>query len=165
VTPYLTIIAAIDFRNGIGINNALPWYLPEDLAYFKCITFGKTVIMGRKTFESIGRPLLHRRNIVVTRDPNWYHGEVEITSSLSKATAISGSTEGFIIGGAEIYAAAIHLAQRLIITEIQHSFKCDSFFPIYDSSQWQEISRENHYSEVNNFKYSFVVYHRRSLIS
>jgi dihydrofolate reductase len=165
VTSNITIIAATEIHNGIGIGNSLPWYLPEDLAHFKRTTSGKIIVMGRKTFESIGHPLIHRRNIVVTRDPMWYRRDVEITSSLSKAIAKASGSEIFVIGGAEIYAAAIHLAQRLIITEIQKNFRCDSFFPVYDSRQWKEVSRENHYSKVNGFKYSFVIYQRHFLIS
>lgn len=162
MTSRLTIIVATDARNGIGINNTLPWHLPEDLAHFKRTTSGHPIIMGRKTFESIGRPLPGRRNIVITRNPDWRHDGVEGVSSLAAAAALAGDAEAFIIGGAEIYAAAQPLTQRLIVTEIKHSFDCDAFFPARDPQQWEEISRENHHSDANDFDYSFVVYQRRS---
>jgi dihydrofolate reductase len=160
MTPRLTIIVATDARNGIGIRNTLPWHLPEDLAHFKRTTSGHPIIMGRKTFESIGRPLPQRRNIVITRNPGWRHDGVESAPSLAAAAAMVGDAEAFIIGGAEIYAAAQDLTQRLIVTEIQHSFDCDAFFPVRDARQWQEISRETHHSEANGFDYAFVVYQR-----
>jgi len=116
MTSRLTIIVATDARNGIGINNTLPWHLPEDLAHFKRTTSGHPIIMGRKTFESIGRPLPARRNIVITRNPDWRHDGVESVSSLAAAAALVGDAEAFIIGGAEIYAAAQPLTQRLIVT-------------------------------------------------
>ena len=161
MTSSLTIIVATDANNGIGIRNTLPWRLPEDLAHFKRTTSGHAVIMGRKTFESIGRPLPNRRNIVITRNPAWRHEGVESAPSLAAAAELAGDAEAFIIGGAEIYAAAQDLAQRLIVTEIRHSFDCDAFYPARDALQWQEISRENHHSEANGFDYAFVVYQRR----
>lgn len=162
MTSRLTIIVATDARNGIGINNTLPWHLPEDLAHFKRTTSGHPIIMGRKTFESIGRALPARRNIVITRNPDWRHDGVESVSSLAAAAALVGDAEAFIIGGAEIYAAAQPLTQRLIVTEIQQSFDCDAFFQARDPQQWQEISRETHHSDANGFDYAFVVYQRRA---
>lgn len=161
MTSRLTIIVATDANNGIGIRNTLPWRLPEDLAHFKRTTSGHAIIMGRKTFESIGRPLPQRRNIVITRNADWRHDGVESAPSLAAAAALVGDAEAFIIGGAEIYAAAQDLVQRLIVTEIRHSFDCDAFYPARDPLQWQEISRENHHSEANGFDYAFVVYQRR----
>jgi dihydrofolate reductase len=160
MTTRLTIIVATDAHNGIGIRNTLPWRLPEDLAHFKRTTSGHPIIMGRKTFESIGRPLPQRRNIVITRNPGWRHDGVESAPSLAAAAALVGDAEAFIIGGAEIYAAAQELTQRLIVTEIQHSFDCDAFYPARDPLQWQEVSRENHHSAANGFDYAFVVYQR-----
>jgi dihydrofolate reductase len=133
----LTLIVATDRNNGIGINNTLPWRLPEDLAFFKRITSGHAIIMGRKTFDAIGRPLPNRRNIVVTRNTAWAHAGVETTNSLDQAVAIAGEDEVFIIGGAQIYRDAISLADRLIVTEIDADFACDAFFPPVDPAQWQ----------------------------
>jgi dihydrofolate reductase len=159
----LTLIVATDRNNGIGVNNTLPWRLPEDLAFFKRITSGHVIIMGRKTFDAIGRPLPNRRNIVVTRNPAWVHAGVETTNSLDQAVAIAGEGEGevFIIGGAQIYRDAISLADRLIVTEIDAEFACDAFFPPVDPAQWQLESRETHHSESNGWDYSFVMYRRR----
>ena len=157
----LTLIVATDRNNGIGINNTLPWRLPEDLAFFKRITSGHAIIMGRKTFDAIGRPLPNRRNIVVTRNTAWAHAGVETTNSLDQAVAIAGEDEVFIIGGAQIYRDAISLADRLIVTEIDAEFACDAFFPPVDAAQWQLESRETHHSESNGWDYSFVMYRRR----
>ena len=157
----LTLIVATDRNNGIGINNTLPWRLPEDLAFFKRITSGHAIIMGRKTFDAIGRPLPNRRNIVVTRNPAWAQAGVETTNSLDQAVAIAGEGEVFIIGGAQIYRDAISLADRLIVTEIDAAFACDAFFPPVDPAHWQIESRETHHSESNGWDYSFVMYRRR----
>ena len=158
---HLTIVVATDSRRGIGIHNKLPWHLPEDLAFFKRITSGHPIIMGRKTFESIGRPLPNRRNIVITRNPGWKHEGVETAASLAEASALTGDTETFIIGGAQIYAEALPSTQRLIVTEIGKTFDCDAFFPQVDPAVWKEISRETHHSEANGFDYAFVVYERK----
>ena len=157
----LTLIVATDRNNGIGINNTLPWRLPEDLAFFKRLTSGHAIIMGRKTFDAIGRPLPNRRNIVVTRNPAWEHAGVETANSLDHAVEIAGEGEVFIIGGAQIYCDAIALADRLIVTEIDAAFACDTFFPEVDPAQWQTESRETHHSESNGWDYSFVMYRRR----
>ena len=157
----LTIIVATDKQGGIGINNSLPWHLPEDLTHFKKTTSGQAIIMGRKTFDSIGRVLPNRRNIVVTRNGDWKHEGVEAVTSLSSAQDITADDHAFVIGGAQIYQQAMSIANRLIITEIQENFTCDAFFPKIDPTQWEEISRENHYSEKKHFNYSFVTYKKR----
>ena len=157
----LTLIVATDRKNGIGINNALPWRLPEDLAFFKRTTTGHPIIMGRKTFDSIGRPLPNRRNIVITRNPEWHHAGVEAVSSLQAASALVGQGEAFVIGGAQIYVEALPLATRLIITEIDAEFACDAFFPSWDIAAWMEISRESHQAAEQNFDYAFVIYQRK----
>ena len=157
----LSLIVAVDRQHGIGINNALPWRLPEDLAFFKRITSGHAIIMGRKTFDAIGRPLPNRRNIVVTRNDAWRHDGVERAVSLQQAIHVAGEGEVFIIGGAQIYREAITLADRLIVTEIDAEFACDAFFPSIDSAAWHTESRETHHSESNGWDYSFVMYRRR----
>ena len=156
----LTIVVATDSRRGIGINNTLPWHLPEDLAFFKRTTSGHPIIMGRKTFESIGRPLPNRRNIVITRNPEWKRDGVETASSLTEAAKLAGDNEVFVIGGAQIYAEALLHTQRLIVTEIDKAFDCDAFFPQIDPGVWKEVSREKHHSDTNGFDYAFVVYER-----
>ncbi len=158
-----TIIVAADAKGGIGINNTLPWRLPEDLAFFKKTTSGHPIVMGRKTFESIGRPLPNRRNIVVTRNADWRHDGVEAVESLAAAAALIGEAPAFIIGGAQIYVEALPLAERLLITEIGKTFDCDAHFPAIDKSLWQETAREAHHSEANGFDFAFVTYQRRSV--
>ena len=156
----LTLIVATDAQRGIGINNTLPWRLPEDMAHFKRITSGHPVIMGRKTFDSIGRPLPNRRNIVVTRNPAWRHDGVEAVASLAAAVALVGDAPAFVIGGAQIYAQAIGLADQMIITEIDKTFDCDAFFPVPDAGAWQETGRQAYHSESNGFDYAFLTLRR-----
>ena len=157
----LTIIVAIDAENGIGVCNTLPWRLPEDLAHFKRTTSGHPIIMGRKTFDSIGRPLPNRRNIVITRNPAWSQAGVECVASLQEAAALVAGSDAFIIGGAQIYTEALPLATRLIVTEIHQRFECDAFFPAIDPQQWQETARELHRAANQQFDYAFVTYERR----
>lgn len=158
---FLTIIVATDKQGGIGINNALPWHLPEDLAHFKRTTSGHAIIMGRKTFDSIGRALPNRRNIVVTRNNNWEHDGVESVTSLQAAQEVLNEDHAFIIGGAQIYQQALSVANQLIVTEIQEDFTCDAFFPKIDPTEWEETSRENHYSEKSHLDYAIVTYKKR----
>jgi dihydrofolate reductase len=156
----LTLIVATDRSNGIGIDNKLPWHLPEDLAHFKRTTSGHAIIMGRKTFASIGRPLPNRRNIVITRNPEWKHDGVEAVTSVDAALALLGDEEAFVIGGAQIYAETLPRASRLVVTEIDQSFDCDAFFPPIDPALWKETAREQYHSDKNGFGYAFVTYQR-----
>jgi dihydrofolate reductase len=157
----LTLVVAIDAQRGIGVDNKLPWHLPEDLAHFKRVTLGKPMIMGRKTFDSIGRPLPGRRNIVVTRNAGWRHEGVEVAASLEAAIALVGEEEASIIGGAQVFEAALPVADRMIVTEIDHNFACDTFFPPIDPAVWVETARERHRSEANGFDYAYVTYVRK----
>lgn len=159
---HLTIVVAIDTNNGIGINNTLPWHLPEDLAHFKRTTSGHAIIMGRKTFDSIGRPLPNRRNIVITRNPDWQHASVEAVTSLAAAKALVSGTPAFIIGGGQIFADTLADSDRLIVTRIDKAFDCDAFFPVIDPKQWQETAREEHHSEANGFDFAYITYDRIS---
>ena len=157
---HLTLVVAIDAQRGIGIDNKLPWHLPEDLAHFKRLTSGHPIIMGRKTFDSIGRALPNRRNIVVTRNPQWRHDGVEAVTSLADAIALVGETPAFIIGGAQIFDAAMPLAGRMVVTEIAHTFACDTFFPPLDGGQWHETAREQHHSPASGYDFAYVTYAR-----
>lgn len=159
---HLTIIVATDQQGGIGINNTLPWKLPEDLAHFKRLTTGHPIIMGRKTFDSIGRPLPNRRNIVITRNADWRHEGVEAVGSVADALALLAGEEGFVIGGAEIYRQSLDLAARLIVTEIAGTYDCDAFFPAIDARSWQESAREALVSEKSGLHYAFVTLLRRA---
>jgi dihydrofolate reductase len=160
----ISIIAALARNRTIGRGNAMPWRLPEDLKRFKRLTIGNAVIMGRKTFESIGTPLNGRDNIVITRSGDWSRTGCVVVNSLEAAlAAIRGPEEAFVIGGAQIYALAMPLARRLYLTEIERDFEGDAFFPEFDRSQWREISRERHASGgAEGFDYAFVECERRT---
>jgi len=143
----------------------MPWRLPEDLKRFKRLTMGHAVIMGRKTFESIGSPLPGRDNIVITRSRDWSAAGCVVVHSLEAAlAAVDPSREAFVVGGAQIYALALPLAQRLHMTEIARDFEGDAFFPEFDRSQWREISRERRPAAgAEGFDYAFVEYGREPL--
>jgi dihydrofolate reductase len=157
----LSLIVAIAKNRVIGFENKMPWHLPAELAYFKRVTMGHPIIMGRKTFESIGRPLPGRRNIVVSRDRAYAAAEVEIVHSLAAATAACKNENAFIIGGATLYAEALPKVDRLYITEIDASPEGDTFFPALDGREWKETSRERRErDEKNQFDVSFIVLDR-----
>lgn len=164
----LALMVAVADNGVIGRDNALPWHLPGDLAYFKRVTMSKPVIMGRKTFESIGRPLPGRTNIVISRNAAYAAPGARVVPSLDAAALLAeqvartdGVDEAVVIGGAEIYAAALPGAQRLYLTQVHASVEGDAVFPEVDWAQWREVSRERHAaSAVNPFNYSFVVYER-----
>ncbi|SNS30906.1 dihydrofolate reductase [Noviherbaspirillum humi] len=158
--PKLTLIVAADSAGGIGINNQLPWHLPADLARFKQLTTGHPIIMGRKTFDSIGRPLPNRRNIVITRDAAWQHDKVEAVNSIEAALALVDGLQAYVIGGAQIFEKTLPLAQRLELTEIGKRFDCDVFLPTIDWKQWKEVAREGYHSAEHGFDYAFVTYER-----
>jgi len=158
----ISLIAAVAHDNVIGANNALPWRLPEDLQHFKALTLGHPIIMGRKTFESIGRPLPGRRNIVITRNAAYAPSGCDTAVSLEAALALCVSTtdEVFIIGGAQIYGQAMPLADRLQLTEIDAAFVGDVRFPPIDPTQWRLASRVRKRAEAG-FDFSFSVYERQ----
>ena len=160
--PRLTLVVAVDANNGIGVDNQLPWHLPADLAHFKRVTLGKPIIMGRKTFDSIGRPLPKRRNIVVTRNGAWSHEGVDRAASLDAAIAMLGGEPASIIGGAQVFAEAMKVADAMIVTHIDHVFRCDTFFPPIDPATWVETARETHRAEEQGFDYAFITYARRA---
>lgn len=161
--PLVTLIAAVAKNGVIGAGNSLPWRLPQDLKRFKSLTLGHPIIMGRKTWDSLGRPLPGRTNIVVSRSPNWHAAGARPARSLAEALAAaaeSATEEIFIIGGADIYRQALPLAQRLQLTEIDRDFSGDVHFPTVDPVQWRESAREVHRAE-SEFDYAFVTYDRR----
>ncbi|RLQ23460.1 dihydrofolate reductase [Seongchinamella sediminis] len=165
----LAVIVAAAENGVIGRNNALPWHLPEDLRYFKRVTMGKPIVMGRKTFESIGRPLPGRTNIVITRQAHWHAEGVRVAHSLDEALAMAGdiaisdgATELMVIGGAEIYRAALPRADRLYFTEVHGEVEGDALLPDIDWSAWTELSRERFgASGANPYPYSFLVFERQ----
>ncbi len=156
----VVIIAAVASNGVIGYRNRMPWHLPEDLKRFRQLTLGHAVIMGRRTFESIGAPLAGRENIVITRSPDWTRSDCHAAHSLEAAlAAVRARQDAFVIGGAEIYALALPIASRLHITEIERDFEGDAFFPEFDRSRWRETSRESRVLEgVGGFSYHFVAY-------
>jgi dihydrofolate reductase len=158
----INLIAAVASNGVIGGGNALLWRLPEDLKRFKQLTLGSPIIMGRKTFESIGRPLPGRRNIVVTRNAAWTADGVQACSSLDAAlAAATGAEEVFVIGGAEIYALALPRADRLLLTELHQAFEGDAFFPPWPREQFTETARQPQQS-ADGWRFDFVDYERRA---
>lgn len=164
----LALIAAMAQNRVVGIDNKLPWHLPEDLKYFKRVTTGKAVIMGRKTYESIGRPLPNRTNIVITRSTDFSAPGIEVVNSLEAAielaenvSLINGVDEVMVIGGAQIYEASLPQADRLYLTHVHADVDGDAYFPDVDMSQWKALGREDYQaSETNPYDYSFVVYEK-----
>ncbi|MGB5242280.1 MAG: dihydrofolate reductase [Lutimonas sp.] len=156
----VTIIAAVSDNYVLGKNNQLIWHLPEDLKRFKRITAGHSVIMGRKTFESLKGPLPKRRNIIVTRNKNYRIENCEVVHSLEEALKITQADENpFILGGAQIYEQALDFADSMDLTWVHHHFDGDAFFPKFDKSIWREIEREAHKKDESNpYDYSFVRY-------
>ena len=157
----VSIIVAIGENHAIGKNNQLLWHMPNDLKHFKDITSGRTIIMGRKTFDSVGKPLPKRRNIVVTRQDITIPG-CEVVKSIEDGLALcKGEDEVFIGGGAEIYKLAMHLTDRIYLTIIHKSFDADTFFPEIDKSVWKEVKREDFEpDEKNPLPYSFITLER-----
>jgi len=157
----LALIVAAASNGVIGVNNQLPWHISEDLKYFKRVTLGKPVVMGRKTYESIGRPLPGRPNIVITRDQSWSAEGVTVVHSiadgLKAGEALAQGGEVMVIGGAEIFNATLPLADRLYFTEVKRDYEGDAFFPLPDPAQWREISREEHDGEP---PYAFLLLER-----
>ena len=142
----LSLIVAVSRNGVIGLNNQLPWYLPEDLKYFKSVTMGKPIVMGRKTYDSIGRPLPGRANIVITRDLAWSAPGVEVAQSLDAALALgkaaceaAGAEEIMVIGGEQIYRMCIENADRLYLTQVDAEVEGDAFFPDIDLDAWHQV--------------------------
>jgi dihydrofolate reductase len=156
----LSLIVAFAKNNVIGDKNTLPWHLPEDLKRFRALTMGHHIIMGRKTYESLGRLLPGRTTVIVTRNKAYYVEGALIASSLELAIAMcKDDPEPFLIGGAEMYKTGLKLATKLYITEVDAEFTGDAFFETLDLSCWQEKERSSHKSE-NGLAFSYVVYHR-----
>ena len=159
--PCLVLIAAIASNGVIGVNNTLPWRLPDDLKRFKALTLGHPVIMGRKTWESLGRALPGRHNIVITRNAGFVAPGATVAHSMDAALAACGDAGiAFVIGGAEIYAQALPLAHRLELTEIHAGIEGDAHFPPFDRGAWCETARERRRAD-DDPEYDFVSYERR----
>lgn len=159
----VTIIAAIAANNALGKDNQLIWHLPADLKRFKKTTLNHAVIMGRKTYESLGKPLPNRTNILITRDKNYKVEGCLVVNSLNEALKVAAEVyeNPFILGGAEIYKQAMPFTDKLDITFVHHQFEADVFFPEINKTIWKETSRENFEADENNkYDYSFVTFER-----
>ena len=158
--PTVSLIAAVARNGGIGRNNALLVHLPADLIHFKKTTLGAPILMGRKTWQSIGRPLPGRRNIVVTRNPRFEAAGAETAADLSDALArVVDAPKVYVIGGASLYAAALPEAGELVLTEIDADFEADTFFPHWNRQKFRQTARADHRSP-DGLAYSFVTYTR-----
>jgi dihydrofolate reductase len=162
----ISLIVAVSRNGAIGLNNQLPWYLPEDLKYFKSVTMGKPLIMGRKTFDSIGRPLPGRANIVLTRDPQWTSDGVKVVQSVEQAL-VAGEIaceaadvdEIMVIGGEQIYRMTIDLADRIYLTQVDTNVEGDAFFPDIDLNNWSQ-TRVKLPEIIDKHPYRFLVLDR-----
>ena len=156
----ISIIVAMSQNSVIGFNNQLPWHISEDLKNFKKTTLDHCVIMGRKTYDSIGKPLKDRRNIVISRDSSLLINGVEVVNSLDKAISmVEDSSEIFIIGGEQIYTISLPLATHLYITKVYGDYKGDAFFPYFIPNEWREVAREDLIS-ASNINFSFLKYEK-----
>ncbi len=166
--PRLSILVAMARNRVIGRNNNLPWYLPADLKHFKSLTMGHPIIMGRKTYESIGKPLSGRTNIIISHQAGYEVPGAIIVNSIEGALVACKEAkpcdgESFIIGGENVFRQTIKLCQRMYITEIQKYFEGDTFFPPFDINDWEEIQRDKYFSDSgDNVEYHFVVLNRKS---
>lgn len=156
----LSLIAAMASNRAIGLRNTLPWHLPEDLKRFKALTMGHHIVMGRKTYDSIGKLLPGRDTVIVTRNADYAVPGCLAVNSLDAALTVShGDDEVFFVGGAELYRQALPIAHRIYLTEIQRVFDGDAFFPEFDKSQWIETARDK--QRTMDFEYHYVVYDRQ----
>lgn len=165
--PRLSILVAMARNRVIGQHNKLPWHLPADLKHFKLLTMGHIIIMGRKTYESIGRPLPGRTNIIITQQKNFEAPGATVVNSIEDALLACEqanviNSESFIIGGEGLYRQTIEICQRMYVTEIQRDFEGDTIFPEYDPSEWEETQREKYFSDGDNtMEYHFVILDRK----
>ncbi len=158
--PRVYLVAAVAANGVIGTSGKLPWHLPEDLKHFKALTLGHPLIMGRKTWESLGKALPGRENIVVTRAPGYEAPGASVASSLDGALALcAGEPTVFVIGGGELYSAALPLADGLVLTEIQRDYAGDARFPRFDRSAWRETQRKPQTS-ADGLRFDFVLYEK-----
>ncbi|MEW5707868.1 MAG: dihydrofolate reductase [Pseudomonadota bacterium] len=157
--PRIALVVAMARNGVIGAGNALPWRLPEDLKHFKALTMGHCVVMGRKTFDSIGKLLPGRQNVIVTRRADYAVSGARVVHSVEEALeSCERQDEIFVIGGAELFRDLIDRADRMYVTELMQDFEGDVYFPAYDRSAWREVSRERR--RAGDLEYHFVVYER-----
>jgi dihydrofolate reductase len=159
----LTLVAALARNRAIGLRGAMPWHLPAELAHFKLTTMGKSLVMGRKTWEAVGRALPGRQNIVVSRAKDLEAPGCEVANSLDEAVDLATSSEIMIIGGGSLYQQALPRAHRMVLTHIECEAEADTWFPNWDESEWVPVSREHFAPDhKNGLAYEIVEYQRRS---
>ena len=157
----ISLIVAVAENGVIGQDNGLPWRLPGDLRRFKALTMGKPIIMGRKTYDSIGKPLPGRTNIVITRQSDLHLSGCIVVGSLAEALSCINAEEYMVIGGADIYRQALPLAQRVYLTQVHATIEGDAFFPALDSTQWHERAREDVVADAQHlYAHSFITLER-----
>jgi len=158
----ISLIVAHDQNRVIGMDNKMPWYIPNELAYFKEKTMGKAIVMGRNTFESIGRPLPGRLNVVVTRNHSYAHEGVTVVHTIEKAIQIAGKyhDEIMVIGGEQIFKEVLPYADLLYVTLIEHQYDGDTFFPPYDN-EWQLVSSSETVTTQDGLTYIYLIYKRK----
>lgn len=157
----ISLIVAHDENRVIGYENKMPWHLPGDLQYFKMQTMGKPIVMGRKTFESIGKPLPGRRNIVISRNPNYQAAGIEVVSSLEEAFELTkDAEETMVIGGEQIFKLAMPHASKLYITHIYHQFQGDTFFPSYEG--WKKVSCQDELHSNEGYTFQYCIYEKEN---
>ena len=158
----ISLIWAMDNNRLIGANNQMPWHLPADMAWFRKHTLGKPVLMGRKTFESLGKPLPQRHNIILSRQQDLHIEGCEVVHSFDDVVPMFKDKELMVMGGAEVYNLALPYADKLYCTQIDHAFEGDAWFPDMDMSSWQRTHQEKHApDEKNTYAYRFEIYTRR----
>jgi dihydrofolate reductase len=158
----ISYIVAMDIQQAIGLGNDLPWRLPADLAYFKKTTMDHTILMGRKTYESIGKPLPNRTNVILTQNKNYHAEGCLIVHSVEEAVEQFKNEEVFVIGGAEVFQLFMSAVDRLYITLIEHEFEADTYFPEFDIEDWVLVSSEDGIKDAKNlYDYSFLIYTKR----
>jgi dihydrofolate reductase len=159
--PRIYLIAAVAENGVIGIDGKLPWHLPEDLRHFKNLTLGHPIIMGRRTWESLGKALPGRENIVVTRTPGYEAPGAAVATSLGAALALcAGESVAFVIGGHQLFVESLPLAAGLVLTEILRTYEGDTWFPEVERSRWREVQREAHTAAADGMRFDFVLYER-----
>lgn len=163
----ISLIAAMARHRVIGKTNQLPWHLPADLKHFKALTLGKTVVMGRKTFEAIGKPLPNRKNIVLTRDIHWSSDGVIVAHAWEEVLEMChGDEELMVIGGAQLYEQTLSKATQLYLTIIDADVEGDAYFPEWNTNEWQEVERqEQGADEKNSYNMIFITLKRRDLLT
>ncbi len=158
----ISFVVAMDRHRAIGLHNQLPWHLPADLKYFRQLTSGHTIVMGRKTYESIGKPLPNRRNVILTQQVEFKADGCEIVHSIEELRHLDSEEECFVIGGAEVFKLLLPQANRMYITYIEHEFVADTFFPAFSSEDWKLVSHVlGNKDEKNPYQYYFQIYEKQ----